>query len=72
MLIEKYKECSGRSFSINIRNISSSTVCEEFDLNPTDFNGWQCNWWDSAYESGYKLNFFVGAWYSTCNISIGD
>lgn len=57
---------------IRIKNIPSSEICEYFDMDPTDFNGWQCDWWDFFYFQDVKVNASGCAWYASVTLTIGE
>jgi hypothetical protein len=64
LLNEKEEETT-----ISISNIISSHFCELFDVEPEEFNGWQCDWWSRLLKNGEELNIFGEAWYGNVEIS---
>ena len=64
LLNEKEEETT-----ISISNISSSHFCELFDVEPEEFNGWQCDWWSTLSKDGEELHIFGEAWYGKVEIS---
>ena len=56
--------------TIGISNITSAHFCNLFDLNPEDFNGWQCDWWADFSRRGETVHVFGEAWYGCVELSI--
>ena len=58
---------------INIKNIVSQEFIDLYDVEyPTDFNGWQCDWWSYMKYKGIKINVQGGAFYGTNYLSIDE
>ena len=74
ILSNKKKENPSEDFTIKISNISSYLVCDVLDLEPTDFNGWECDWWDNYTDNKTNTTFSVygEAWYANFQISTKD
>lgn len=53
---------------ITIKGIPAADFCKWFDIQPEDFNGWQCEWWGHMKINGIKYTIQGCAWYSTINI----
>lgn len=55
---------------IQVIHVISGEFEEDFDLNEcTDFNGWQCDWWNNLKYHDYKFELFGEAWYGRIRIS---
>ena len=62
----------GIQFCVHITNVLSETICDTLDINPTDFNGWQCDWLDTYYTGQNKIYLFREALYGKCEFTIGE
>ena len=69
--IKKYEE-KNIPVEINISHIPSCVLEDLFDLEVTDFNGWQCDWWSDFMYKGQKIYVMGGAWYVTATLTIGE
>jgi hypothetical protein len=56
--------------TIYISNITSAHFCELYDIEPEDFNGWQCDWWSNFSRRGEDVHVFGCAWHGTVELSI--
>ena len=59
---------------IKIEHVVSGDFEEDFEDDfemddVTDFNGWQCDWWNSMEYKGYTFALYGGAWYGTIEIT---
>lgn len=68
--IEQYEKGEIKCMEISISDIPSYIISDEFDMDPTDFNGWQGDWWDGFYFNGHRISVFGGAWYATANLTL--
>lgn len=51
---------------IRIKNIVSQEFIDLYDVQePTDFNGWECDWWSFMEYKGTKINVQGCAFYGT-------
>lgn len=61
--------------SINVKGVYPSffiSCIEECGVTvdgDTDFNGWQCDYWDRGTYNGETLSIDGGAWYGTASLS---
>ena len=69
ILVNMYEK-NNKSYTISISNIASNIICNCFDLDPTEFNGWQCDWWDNFYYNGHEITVSGCAWYATAELNI--
>lgn len=52
------------TLEVQLIHVVSGDFEEDFDLEETtDFNGWQCDWWNSLDYNGYRFNLYGEAWY---------
>lgn len=57
--------------SIDIKNIVSNEFINDYDVEePTDFNGWQCDWWSHMYYNGIRVEVYGEAFYGNVSLSI--
>ena len=70
--VEKYNNDEAESIKIRIVNVPSCEIEDMFNLDITDFNGWQCDWWSHFYFEGTKVNVFGCAWYANATLTIGE
>lgn len=78
--LEKAKEAiknlfNGALTSVSLKNAPASLVerilesCGADVNDCEDFNGWQCDYWNSCEYDDKKYNIFGCAWYGTATIS---
>lgn len=61
------------TLEVRINNIVSQEFIDLYDVEePTDFNGWQCDWWSYMYYEGTRINVMGGAFYGTIDLSIEE
>ena len=65
-------EDEAEAIKIRIVNVPSCEIEDMFNLDITDFNGWQCDWWSHFYFEGTKVNVFGCAWYANATLTIGE
>lgn len=58
------------NMTIKITNIVSQEFIDMYNVDdPTDFNGWQCDWWSNMQYRFVTLNIYGCAFYGTISIS---
>lgn len=70
-LLEKsLDEMMTSELEIKINNIVSQEFIDLYDVeDPTDFNGWQCDWWSYMDYKGERINVMGEAFYGKINLS---
>ena len=71
-IIEEVKVEDYDKNPIQITNISSAVFCDLFDIEPNDFNGWQCDWWGDFTYNGNLIHVFGEAWYARVKLTVSD
>ena len=56
--------------TILISNITSAHFCDLYDVEPEEFNGWQCDWWSNFSRREEDIHVFGCAWYGTIELGI--
>lgn len=56
-----------------IRHVISSEFIEEYEVEePTDFNGWQCEWWSTMNYEGKTIHIYGEAFYGRITLQLDE